>query len=56
MTLNYKTFVFPAPAGINRQRPGYIALSPGVPRASGDKPSGELVTWLNKLCSPRQRG
>ncbi|EEQ1354873.1 hypothetical protein IOP85_002325 [Salmonella enterica] len=48
--------VFPAPAGINRVdgQPGNDGL--GVPRASGDKPGGDLPAFILLVCSPRQRG
>ncbi len=49
-------FVFPAPAGINRHgvRRGCNELC--VPRASGDKPLLELSLYVERRCSPRQRG
>ncbi|EES3719496.1 hypothetical protein ACQ7NN_05485 [Escherichia coli] len=49
-------FVFPAPAGINRQIKLAGNLFRGVPRASGDKPAS--LEEQNRLieCSPRQRG
>ncbi|EGQ7592801.1 hypothetical protein I6R01_000934 [Salmonella enterica subsp. enterica serovar Cerro] len=48
--------VFPAPAGINRQRSVSWTIIRGVPRASGDKPlMGDYLTYIRQ-CSPRQRG
>ncbi|MEJ5769539.1 hypothetical protein, partial [Salmonella enterica] len=48
--------VFPAPAGINRPITLYRALITGVPRASGDKPTGSTSPVRTQPCSPRQRG
>ncbi|EGU6735204.1 hypothetical protein JFP56_002578 [Salmonella enterica subsp. enterica] len=48
--------VFLAPAGINRFRVIFIASTPCVPRASGDKPSEQERNVYQLMCSPRQRG
>ncbi|ENM2304280.1 hypothetical protein AB6W40_003676, partial [Salmonella enterica] len=48
--------VFPAPAGINRQKFKWLFLAVGVPRASGDKPAQLQFDAVLSLCSPRQRG
>ncbi|EFV1986451.1 hypothetical protein HRI91_001396 [Salmonella enterica] len=51
-----ETAVFPAPAGINRERGGSLSAQTGVPRASGDKPWGRDWQLVQFGCSPRQRG
>ncbi|EEO3282946.1 hypothetical protein HKG47_000600 [Salmonella enterica subsp. enterica serovar Ruiru] len=50
------TYVFPAPAGINRGFSPDNMLSPCVPRASGDKPRIFELASATDACSPRQRG
>ncbi|EQY03072.1 hypothetical protein G939_00617, partial [Escherichia coli UMEA 3201-1] len=37
--LDHITEVFPAPAGINREKELFSDMGPRVPRASGDKPA-----------------
>ncbi|EHI4567155.1 hypothetical protein J9I26_003784 [Salmonella enterica] len=48
--------VFPAPAGINRNRSPHSSSSIRVPRASGDKPRRWCRRRASRQCSPRQRG
>ena len=31
-------------------------IKEGVPRASGDEPSGRVVEYPYQVCSPRERG
>ncbi|EGA4833335.1 hypothetical protein H5V55_001367 [Salmonella enterica] len=49
-------YVFPAPAGINRDLDCSMGKPQGVPRASGDKPQPRDVPGVRGVCSPRQRG
>ena len=51
-----KLAVFPAPAGMNRNRVRRCIRVVRVPRASGDEP--RLLTNFLSIakCSPRQRG
>ncbi|EHI8897481.1 hypothetical protein J9L78_000918 [Salmonella enterica] len=49
-------YVFPAPAGINRELEVKNEGGFGVPRASGDKPSAIVPSFCATKCSPRQRG
>ncbi|EGK9168172.1 hypothetical protein ACSOOQ_001477 [Escherichia coli] len=48
--------VFPAPAGINRQKATRYSGWMSVPRASGDKPQAAQKSSVLQSCSPRQRG
>ncbi|ELX48092.1 hypothetical protein SEET535_16746, partial [Salmonella enterica subsp. enterica serovar Tennessee str. 4535] len=49
-------WVFPAPAGINRQVDHLLIRINSVPRASGDKPMERGGYIGVPECSPRQRG
>ncbi|EEP2129501.1 hypothetical protein HA780_003984 [Salmonella enterica] len=50
------SYVFPAPAGINRLLADVKRKTSGVPRASGDKPALASPNTIAGACSPRQRG
>ncbi|WP_436409176.1 hypothetical protein [Escherichia coli] len=48
--------MFPAPAGINRNKTLEAGTDICVPRASGDKPDAAAAKPFPMLSSPRQRG
>ena len=48
--------VFPARAGMSRGLPDPAPSSTGVPRASGDEPTGTQGFIQCDECSPRERG
>ena len=50
------TQLFPACAGMNRDRPGKAHLMGAVPRVRGDEPAGRRIRKSFAACSPRARG
>ncbi len=48
--------MFPAPAGMAREKSRQRITHGGVPRASGDGPYFEYPRAITRECSPRQRG
>ncbi len=54
-TLRY-CFVFPAPAGMNRDGKLIVRFDWGVPRACGDEPASLPAASPPATCSPRLRG
>ena len=50
------SYLFPAPAGMNRSALSERTASSPVPRASGDEPGRLIPVSLIPPCSPRQRG
>ena len=48
--------VFPAHAGMNRLEQLRDQLLVGVPRARGDEPPSDGLTYEQLKCSPRTRG
>ena len=48
--------VFPARAGMSRERVPLAPQAPRVPRASGDEPQSCPNNHKSSECSPRERG
>ena len=48
--------MFPARAGMSRDRKLYSCPPGDVPRASGDEPLEEAKAAGEEVCSPRERG
>ncbi len=48
--------VFPASAGMDRDRPAYRLGDSNVPRKRGDGPTRSATRWTAGLCSPQARG
>ena len=48
--------VFPAQAGMSRDRLDSQSRKMRVPRTSGDEPDAIIVTITPNICSPRERG
>ncbi len=51
-----RALLFPAHAGMHRRRRRPRAHRKPVPRACGDAPAGDVVTFAGDTCSPRMRG
>ena len=48
--------VFPARAGVSRERDEVPVEQRRVPRASGGEPHNEFINRDDIMCSPRERG
>ena len=48
--------LFPASAGMNRERQGLHRVSSSVPRKRGDEPLLGILLNLKLVCSPQARG